>query len=70
MQGMHERLGMAMALLNQPNLWVLDEPTNVCDMAGLHEVRERLHSLPQAEGDKVITCREPDRLFQTASSIF
>jgi ABC-2 type transport system ATP-binding protein len=48
--GMRQRLGLALALLNQPILLVLDEPTNGLDPAGIHEVRELIRSLPQAEG--------------------
>jgi ABC-type multidrug transport system ATPase subunit len=48
--GMRQRLGLALALLNQPALLVLDEPTNGLDPAGIHEVRDLIRNLPQAEG--------------------
>jgi lantibiotic transport system ATP-binding protein len=48
--GMRQRLGFALALLNQPALLVLDEPTNGLDPAGIHEMRELIRNLPQAEG--------------------
>ncbi|MCC7352893.1 MAG: ABC transporter ATP-binding protein [Anaerolineae bacterium] len=45
--GMKQRLGLAMALLHQPELLVLDEPTNGMDPAGMREIRTLLRSLAE-----------------------
>ncbi|WP_145007844.1 ABC transporter ATP-binding protein [Kocuria marina] len=43
--GMKQRLGIAMALARQPELLILDEPTNGLDPAGIEEMRTLLRDL-------------------------
>lgn len=50
--GMKQRLGLGIALLHQPELLILDEPTNGMDPAGMHETRNLLRSL--ADGGMTI----------------
>ena len=52
--GMKQRLGLAMALLADPSLILLDEPTNGLDPAGVAEIRELIVSLARQEGVTVI----------------
>ncbi len=52
--GMKQRLGIAMALMGEPKIIILDEPTNGLDPAGIQEIRELIKSLPKKIGATVI----------------
>ncbi len=48
--GMKQRLGIAQALLHQPKIMILDEPTNGLDPAGIQEMRNLLRHLAHNAG--------------------
>ncbi len=50
--GMKQRLGLGLAMLNDPELYLLDEPANGLDPAGIAEIRDLLRELT-AEGRTV-----------------
>ena len=50
--GMKQRLGVAAALLKDPELLILDEPTNGLDPAGMAEMRDFIRSL--ADGGRTV----------------
>ena len=52
--GMKQRLGIGIALLHDPKLIILDEPTNGLDPQGIADIRQLIKSLSKDQGKTVL----------------
>lgn len=56
--GMKQRLGIAAALLSEPEVLILDEPTNGLDPAGIVEIRELLRNLGRSGRTVIVSSHQ------------
>ncbi len=67
--GMKQRLGLAYTLLGDPELLVLDEPTNGMDPAGMAEVRELIRSLASDNRTVILSSHLLNEVEQVCDSV-
>jgi ABC-2 type transport system ATP-binding protein len=67
--GMRQRLGLAGALLGNPELLILDEPANGLDPAGMHWLRGFLRQFARSGGTVLISSHVLAEIAQTVDSV-
>jgi len=67
--GMRRRLGLAAALLGDPELLVLDEPANGLDPAGVHWLRSFLHRFAEQGGTVLLASHMLAEVAQTVDHV-
>ncbi|TQS42258.1 ABC transporter ATP-binding protein [Cryptosporangium phraense] len=67
--GMRQRLGLAQALLGDPQVLILDEPANGLDPAGIHWLRELLRSLAAAGKTVLVSSHLLSEVEQTVDDV-
>ena len=67
--GMKQRLGIAIALLNNPKLLILDEPTNGLDPLGIQELRDLIRNFPKKGITVILSSHILAEVEQTADHI-
>jgi ABC-2 type transport system ATP-binding protein len=67
--GMRQRLGLAAALLGEPDVLVLDEPTNGLDPQGVRWLRSFLRSFAATGGTVLVSSHQLAELAQTVDDV-
>ena len=67
--GMKQRLGIALALLNNPKLLILDEPTNGLDPFGIEELRKMIRRFAESGITVIISSHILSEVQQVADDI-
>ena len=67
--GMKQRLGLGMAIINDPKLLILDEPTNGLDPIGIEELRKLIKSFPPKGITVVLSSHILSEVVQVADEI-
>lgn len=60
--GMKQRLGIAAAIMEKPEIILLDEPINALDEKGVEEIREILFKLKSEERIIIVACHDREEL--------
>lgn len=68
--GMKQKLGIACAVMEEPDIVILDEPINALDEKGVESVREILMDLKKKGKIIIIACHDKEELYYLSDEIY
>lgn len=68
--GMKQRLGIACAIMEHPDLLILDEPFNALDQTGIELIRNLILKLKQEGALIILACHDREELENLSDEIF
>ena len=67
--GMKQRLGVAAAFMEQPDLIILDEPINAIDEKGIEQVHAMIEKAKARNAVLIVACHDKEELYRLADVI-
>lgn len=68
--GMKQRLGIAAAVMAEPDIIILDEPTNALDTSGIETISDIISEQKERGALVILSCHDTDRLIKLSDVIF
>lgn len=68
--GMKQKLGIACAIMEEPDLIILDEPFNGLDEAGILRVKDIVHEAKESGALVILTCHDNEELYEMSDEIY
>ena len=67
--GMRQRLGIAAAIMGEPDVILLDEPINAIDVDGVEEIRDTIRNLVDENRIIIIACHDKEEMDYMADTV-
>lgn len=68
--GMKQKLGVACAVMEKPDLLILDEPLNALDEDGINCVKDIVREAKERGALVIVTCHDNEELYEMSDEIF
>ena len=67
--GMKQKLGIAAAIVEEPDLLILDEPTNAMDEGSVQELKRILKQIKEREALILLSCHDAEDLLELSDEV-